>query len=61
MAIKLMTLTCDGSFCNYEADDYRTEAEAMEEGWFILRGPERELGGTGEKCFCSRDCLEGSL
>ena len=62
MALKTMVLTCDYSYCDSTSDeDYRTEAEALEDGWFILRGPERSMGGDGEKTYCSRECLEADL
>lgn len=61
MAIKYLTVTCDGPYCNNESDEYEDIDEALEMGWFILRGPERILGGDGEKCYCSTDCLEQDL
>jgi hypothetical protein len=54
-----MFLTCD--HCTEETDEYETVAEAMEFGWWIVRGPERYLGGNGERVYCSKECLGSDL
>lgn len=62
MAIKKMSLTCDNEYCySTPEQEFEFEAEALEAGWFILKGPERHLGGNGEKVYCSIECLEQDL
>lgn len=55
-----MVLTCDFCLDDYD-DEFRSEEEALESGWFIVRGPERELGGNGEKVYCSHMCMVADL
>lgn len=59
MAIRTYTITCD--WCGEEAEEYDNDHEANECGWYILWGPERDLGGNGERAYCSRDCLVADL
>lgn len=61
MALRALVLECDSNYCDNHADDFRTPEEATEEGWFILKGPERELGGNGERVYCSKSCMETDL
>lgn len=59
MAIQEMVFTCD--HCYAGDDSYRSVEDAAEFGWFIVRGPERVLGGDGEKVYCSQDCLTADI
>lgn len=61
MAVREITFQCD--HCGYadEEAEYRSVEEALENGWFIVRGPERMLGGDGERVFCDRDCMVANL
>ena len=59
MAVKSYVITCD--HCEFTTDEYGQDADATEAGWYIVWGPERILGGTGELAFCSADCLEAGL
>lgn len=56
MAIKHMSFTCDLCTEELEEEDIRSAEEAAEVGWYIVAGPERILGGTGERCYCSLEC-----
>jgi len=60
--IKRMSFACDNPICykSDETEDFLSEEEALESGWFILRGPERYLG-NGERVYCSLECLDDSL
>lgn len=60
MAILTYSITCD--YCgNAQEDEFQSDSEAMEFGWYIVRGPERELGGNGERAYCSSECLVADL
>ena len=59
MAIQMLVLTCD--HCGFVADEYNSVEEACENGWWIVKGPERTLGGDGERTYCSLDCLGDDL
>lgn len=59
MAVRELVLTCD--YCTQEDDEHLSREEAQEAGWFVLFGPERELGGNGERAYCSKDCLVADL
>ncbi len=71
MAIATFVLTCDwcqdeykDSASGYEdyADSLETrQKRATEEGWYILFGPERDLGGDGVKAYCGHDCMQSDL
>lgn len=68
MAVSTLILECD--HCR---DEYRDDAglvddslesrqkRATEEGWYILFGPERDLGGDGVRAYCCADCMESDL
>lgn len=58
MAVRYMSFTCDLCTTELEDDeDIRSPEEAAEMGWYIVHGPERMLGGLGERCYCSLECL----
>lgn len=59
MAIQQMVLTCD--YCETTDEELLSEEEAQESGWYIVRGPERELGGRGERVYCELACLHADL
>lgn len=56
MAITKLTLACDSSLCDAESSDFERPEEALELGWYIVQGPERDLG-LPERVYCSKDCL----
>lgn len=57
MAVKYMSFVCDLCTEELEEEDIRSAEEAAEVGWYIVHGPERILGGMGERCYCSLECL----
>lgn len=59
MAVRELILTCD--YCGHEDDEHLSREEAQEFGWYIVFGPERVLGGKGERAYCDRDCLVADL
>ena len=71
MAVHTFVLTCDHCANEYKDDasgyeDYADSLEtrqkrATEEGWYIVFGPERDLGGDGVKAYCSAYCMESDL
>lgn len=69
MAISTFVLTCDHCGEEHKDDGGRDEMDSLEsrqkmateEGWYILLGPERDLGGNGERAYCSMECMEMDL
>lgn len=59
MAVREMVLTCDN--CGFEDDEHLNRDDAREAGWYILLGPERDLGRDGERAYCCKSCLESDL
>lgn len=59
MAVTTFLIRCD--YCGDQTDEFDNDDEANEFGWYVIFGPERDLGGDGERAYCCKDCLVADL
>lgn len=58
MAIKTLVFTCD--HCGHEGEEFGDEREALQNGWFVVKGADY-IFGSNEKVYCCMDCLRADL